>query len=380
MSEFKFACPKCNGEILCDTTYSNRQINCPICQQLIVVPKAISKAGGGGVMKKVLMAVGILVVVGVLGAGGWYFYSKHKEKVAAAAGNPAAQVTEPSSQSVASALAVTEKMHLAYSSLDSLRAHGTAVMVIDTSAITAADVNPNSKNKNAKQRPAGLPKSVTMTTEVSMKLAKPNMFLIEGNMKQAAGPMTMTNTTATWSSGDTNYSLILAAGGAYKNFTTVKDRNQALMMNGQGGALAVGVPELFFDDMGTMSKFISDWGQTGEESLDGENCVMLTGKMMGQKLKIWVSKTSYLILKSEITLGGALSDADLDAAMALNTNTNMSAAQVAQMKAQAKQAVAMITKIKGTITETYDYETNYTFSANDFTYPVPRGVKLAKGM
>src|SRR5262245_19105862 len=99
MSEFKFACSKCRGDIVYDTIYAGRQINCPICQQLIVVPQGSVKAGGGA-MKKVLIGVGILVVLGALGAGGWYFYSKHKDAVAAK-GNPAAQVETPSSQSVA---------------------------------------------------------------------------------------------------------------------------------------------------------------------------------------------------------------------------------------------------------------------------------------
>ena len=378
MSEFKFSCPKCKGDILCDTSYSNRQINCPICQQLIVVPKSIGTKAGTGVVKKILTVVVILVVLGALGYGGWYFYSKHKEKVAAAAGNPAAQVAAPSSQSVASAMDTTEKMHLAYSSLDTLSAKGTAVMEIDMSGVTAADVNP--KAKNTKARPAGMPTKMTMTTDVSMKLAKPDKYLVQGSMKQAAGPMISTNTVAAWSTGQTNYTLMMFNGGAFKNFTTVKDRNQALMMNGQGGALAVGIPQLFFDDTGTLAKLISDWGQTGDEAVDGENCAVLTGKLMGQKLTLWVSKTSYLAMKSQITLGGALSDADIDTAIALNTDTNMPPAKLAQLKAQAKQQMAMMTKIKGTITETYSYETNNTFSASDFNYPVPRGTKLVRGM
>jgi outer membrane lipoprotein-sorting protein len=37
----------------------------------------------------------------------------------------------------------------------------------------------------------------------------------------------------------------------------------------------------------------------------------------------------------------------------------------------------MMTKIRGTITETYDnIQTNETFTPDDFNYPVPRGVRL----
>jgi DNA-directed RNA polymerase subunit RPC12/RpoP len=39
MAEFKFFCPQCGQHILCDSSYSGRQINCPVCQQNIVVPQ-----------------------------------------------------------------------------------------------------------------------------------------------------------------------------------------------------------------------------------------------------------------------------------------------------------------------------------------------------
>ena len=39
MAEFKFSCPQCGQNIQCDTSYSGRQINCPACQQPIVVPQ-----------------------------------------------------------------------------------------------------------------------------------------------------------------------------------------------------------------------------------------------------------------------------------------------------------------------------------------------------
>ena len=38
MSEFRFSCPQCGQHILCDTQWSGREINCPVCQQTLVVP------------------------------------------------------------------------------------------------------------------------------------------------------------------------------------------------------------------------------------------------------------------------------------------------------------------------------------------------------
>ncbi len=39
MSEFKFSCPRCGQHILCDAPWSGREINCPACQQPLVVPR-----------------------------------------------------------------------------------------------------------------------------------------------------------------------------------------------------------------------------------------------------------------------------------------------------------------------------------------------------
>ncbi len=36
--EFKFSCPSCGQHIKCDEGYSGRQINCPVCQEQILVP------------------------------------------------------------------------------------------------------------------------------------------------------------------------------------------------------------------------------------------------------------------------------------------------------------------------------------------------------
>ena len=39
MSEFKFSCPACGQDILCDTTHVGTQIACPGCNATIAVPK-----------------------------------------------------------------------------------------------------------------------------------------------------------------------------------------------------------------------------------------------------------------------------------------------------------------------------------------------------
>ncbi len=38
MSEFKFSCPHCEQHIQCDSKLCGRQIQCPGCNHLIVIP------------------------------------------------------------------------------------------------------------------------------------------------------------------------------------------------------------------------------------------------------------------------------------------------------------------------------------------------------
>lgn len=385
MADFIFPCSQCGQHIQYDDAYVGYQINCPTCQAAIIVPaapaaKPAGKSGGGSGLRVALISLAVAVVCAGLGFGGWHFYSQHKTKQAAALGNPAALVAAPSAAAAAGAQDMMAKVLQAYGGLKSLSVEGTSLMVMDMSAITMADVNPQQTGdtKKSTARPTGIPKAMTNTTEVSIKLARPDLFRIEGKMKTQAGRMSMTNITAVWSPGKTNYALMMFGGGSFKNFMTVPERRSAFMMSAQAGGLAMATPQMFFGEAGDLGKIITDWGQTEDDSVNGQDCYTLTAKMIGQKLKIWVRKSSYLILKSQITLGGVISDADLEAAIdTFDTDTNKSPAQVAQEKKMAKQQAGMMAKIRGTITETYDnVEMNPTLAAEDFNYPVPRGVRL----
>lgn len=47
MAEFKFSCPQCAQNILCDSSYAGSNINCPSCQRSITVPRPPSVAPAG---------------------------------------------------------------------------------------------------------------------------------------------------------------------------------------------------------------------------------------------------------------------------------------------------------------------------------------------
>jgi hypothetical protein len=330
-------------------------------------------------MRNVLVIVAVVVVLAALGVGGWVGYSKFAAKQALKKGNPAAAVAAPSAAQATSAEDLWAKVKNAYTNLTSLSASGTSVMTIDMSQLTMDDVNPKAKNSKNKNRGI-IPKGITNTMDVSLKLGRPNMYCLQGTATSKAGRQSTTNIMAVWSLGETNYSLMLMGGGAYRNYTTVKDRNTALMGGaGQPSVLAITIMSLFYNDLNDkMEKLVQDWGQTEDESIGGQDCSTVTAKFFGQKFKLWISKNNYMILQSQVTLGAPVSDADIDAAMnAFDTQTN--AEQIAKDKAQAKQQMQMMTKIRGTITDTYsDVEANPTLGADDFNYPVPRGVRLSR--
>jgi ribosomal protein S27E len=80
MAEFKFSCPLCGQHIQCDTSYSGTEINCPICQQAIVVPQAAA-APAARVKSRIwrnllIIATAVVVLAGLVAV--WFGYSKFK--------------------------------------------------------------------------------------------------------------------------------------------------------------------------------------------------------------------------------------------------------------------------------------------------------------
>ena len=88
MAEFKFFCPQCGQHIQCDTSYSGRQINCPVCQQAIVVPQPLRAAGAQPVpvkpqtLRKVLVIAASVAALAGLVIVVWFGYSKIRMHIA----------------------------------------------------------------------------------------------------------------------------------------------------------------------------------------------------------------------------------------------------------------------------------------------------------
>ena len=274
------------------------------------------------------------------------------------------------SPATAEAKDILGKVALTYQGLTNFSATGISVSILDMSGIKPADI-PGGNNMKEKKRLETMSKTPqTNTTEVSIKLARPDLYRIDLDMKAGATSMK----TAVWSSGDGDF---LFAGRRYMK---LPNRQAALGISGSAGGLSSAVAQLFFGETKSLAAQSKNSAKSDDDTVNDEDCYTLTGTVTGLKLKIWVSKASYLILQSQVTLGGKFSEADIDERIKdIGTmNTNSTPEQITKMKAQVKQSMEMASKLKGSITETYDdIETNNVFTEETFQYLVPSDIKLS---
>jgi hypothetical protein len=230
-----------------------------------------------------LISLAVAAVCAGLGFGGWHFYSQHKAKQAAAQGNPAAQVATPTSDATIQALIILGKVHSAYTNLTSVKADGTLTLFLDLSNLTTADVNPGlpADAKNANRHPPGMPRIVTNLTEISIKQAQSNRYCFAGEAVSKIDRMTMSNTFAFWSTDKGKFMFTdshqRAIPATYMQLPEANpDNDPAAQFKNLQHA---------FDDPAQLTKIIKDLGQTGDESVNGQDCYTLTAKVLGQKVK-----------------------------------------------------------------------------------------------
>ena len=420
MADFKFSCPQCGQHIQCDLGYAGAHINCPSCHQSIVVPPAPQLAAAPSArsvppppppglatrpgppvyatgrsmagapppsqpkskaLKTVLVVTACLIGLAGLGVGGWFGFKQFQAHQAARKANPAAQVAPPTANAAVQALSLLIKVHSAYTNIASVKEAGTVTLFLDLSNLTLADLNPDAPARagNPNQRPPGMPRIITNSTAYSVKRSQTNWFYLAGEAVTKIDRQVQSNTFAIWSADKGTFMFMdmhqrqvpatyqqLAAAGPVNN--------PSAQMTEQ-----VRNVQSLFSDPAQMTKIIKDLGQTEDDAVNGQDCYTLTAKVLGQKVKIWVDKSTFLISQSQITLGGAISDADIDDAFSLFAAgyTNLPPQQLDTIKPQIKKYTPAMTKIRGTITFTsMNIELNPTLAAEDFDYPVPYGVRL----
>ena len=152
--------------------------------------------------------------------------------------------------------------------------------------------------------------------------------------------------------------------------TLVKNREQALSIaSGTSGTLGVFIAGLFFDETNSVAVALKNYAKTNSETLDNDKCYVLTGRIASQDMIFWIRQSDFLIVQSELFLGGKVDDAMLN---------GLSLAQKAQME--------RASKLRGSFLEDYQDISTKPINAADFgsefapnASPKPRQMNRAKG-
>jgi DNA-directed RNA polymerase subunit RPC12/RpoP len=419
MSDFKFACPGCGQRIAASDEYTGRQINCPACQALIVVPSnpaataappaipsiaikappgmppppappkasrlSVSSAGAppghssipvptpeqqGSAGYRTRMAnkpgknyagpiVGAVAVV-LIGVAAVWNWGWIKEKLSSSSG--------PSEAEVAAAAAAAAKTNTPpppppqqpVTAPEIMKRVADVYRHMPSFSCTGnmiADVDTSALSSAAARKPAQ-----KASSELILKMSKPNSFSINMTLPSQQGETTL----AGWSTGSGDH---LVANNRPVQVTSRED-----LFSRFQGDMPVGVGDivrLFMDDKtrglatSGMVWTLSDDPDIDKE-VDGEPCYVLTAPLTFQNILVWVSQKSFLIPQIQVKLG-VLADADDDTLKATLTAQNKGVEPtLAKFNSAKKQA-----KIKGSYTDSFaNIQTNLTIAAADF---VPAG-------
>ena len=448
MIEFKFSCPNCGQHIHCNDAYCDMQIICPTCKNQILVPPApdaipqmpasISpsppvspqtaaapvatparfKAKGKSKTKLIVICgVAGLLFVGVVA---YAFLSilfprsteqasevakkpvmvkeskvekvvrkQPKQGVSTASPNASAAQTSRVSENLndsrtPSASEIVRKVVEQYESLISYSATGKAVSIIDMSGIDPSTISGMSGDKSPTDKDAAefkkaMSKPQRMESEFSVKLAKPDFYRVEWEGQSGLAK----SKGAAWSSGDGDF-LFMEMGQT--KYAKMKSRELALASaTGLSGGVANTMPQIFFRGTASLLNIFKNATRGDDESIDGEDCYVLTGNAMGLKVLLWINKNNYLIKQKQQVLGGNLEIPEMSedkmAEGLKQLGGKPSAAQKAQIKDAVKNVRALTSQMKGTMTETYEnIEINKPVAKDDFSYEVPPGTKLSSSL
>ncbi len=257
---------------------------------------------------------------------------------------------------------ILDKVAAQYESLQTYEAEGTVVTDIETGR-----------------------GSMHMETSFSMKLKKPNLYLITWTQKGM--PMSgMEQSGAVWNAG-AQPCLYMGIMKAYSKMTS--DEIALGAATGISGGAAFTIPWLFFSVLGPKHGAIlqlADPKIEKIEKLDGEECYVVSGSSpISRKETFWISTRRLLILQFSRSLEPPagrpaqqdLTDKELDEAIkGLGQEPTPEAR--ATMKEILKQGQETLknAKIKGTSCEHHLKISSPQLSQADFQFKVPEGTAL----
>ena len=139
--------------------------------------------------------------------------------------------------------------------------------------------------------------ATSITREFEIRLAKPSKYFISWDMN--ASPVGLQQYVI-WNEGNGPRGYPHQLDVMFKNF----EGNNLVFSAGLGisGGASFSVPMLFFDFEGNILKLIKNLRIIGEESVQGDDCYILSGDSnVSLDHRVWISKESFFIRKIAYT-------------------------------------------------------------------------------
>jgi hypothetical protein len=359
MSEFKFSCPNCQQNIQATSEYSGLQINCPSCQTLLVVPAAPDAPASTPAGSRLSMAASTphpqasasasaafyaappvrkkkpktgLIVGLSLGACaiaaaiifGPTLMKKYKHVELSEAAPQAVTNAPPPPPPDLTTQEILQNVGDTYKGMTDYSAQAKTVCNLDTSALMP-----------------GKGAMVAINTTSSMQLGRTNNYRLEWEQKANGTAIK----GAAWSSGKGNF-----VGYGSVAPSKVKSRQLALFPATSSLILSSVVADIFYADTNSLAAAVKDFTKTNGPSLNGVDDYVLIGEENHQSILVWINKSTFLINQIEVNLGGKMDEAELK-----------------QLPAAQRNLMRTMSKLKGSITETYDnIHTNQNLLAASF--------------
>jgi hypothetical protein len=360
MSEFKFSCPNCQQNIQATPEYSGLQINCPSCQTPLIVPQApgapppappsaphgprLSKSASSqhapapllhytlppvpkkksktGLIAGWSIAACAVAAMILFGQPLLKKYGILKQDTPLE--QPVPKPVKPPPPPELTTEEIMDKVKDSYQNLSDYAAKAETTGALDMSGLVPGQGVMN------------------ITTHSSLQLGRTNFYRLEWH--QNVGGKNISG--AAWNAGKGDF---VGYGGIAPK--KVKSRQEAMAPAGASFLLSALIAETFFSTTNGLTAHVSEFTKTNGPAVNGQPSYVLLGEVAHQSLLIWINKKSFLLSQVEVILGGKMDEAELK-----------------KLPLDQRNAMMIMSKLKGTIIESYDsIQTNQNLMASAFT-------------
>ncbi len=219
---------------------------------------------------------------------------------------------------------ILQKVSDAYKNMTDYAAKGQTAAMLDISAVAPGQ------------------KMMNLTSSSSLQLGRTNLYRLE--WEQNVGGKNVSG--AAWNAGKGDF-----VGYGAVAPRKVKSRQEAMMPAGAALVLGGIIAETFFGTTNSVVDKSNEFTKTNATRLNGQDCYVLLGTDHHLTFQFWIDKHSFLMAQVQLVLGGQMDEAELK-----------------KLPSEQRNAMMIMAKLKGTVTQTYDsIQTNQNLTASAFT-------------